>query len=416
MADFSFDKAGQLASSSIKGVTGTLAGSTSNKLLGSAASAAGRVGGGLVSGVAAQAENRLAGFVGGKENLKLLESGASSAYETVSGTVSDLWNGKTSFSEVGGKISGSVSALWDNATGSAAGIGDTITGSATNFLDGLNSDTVGSLLGGAADGLLGLKVSNNDLGSDWGNLSPLLLARMFVCNSKGVADVREYEGVYGAMEDGSFEATFNWQSPFENMGPETKAPALTAMLQSGSLVPVLNALQALNPDPNGKIGGMLDAGADKLKSAVHELEGRTGMTKLNSRQVFSGMPPLRLNFSVNFRATSDAAKEVEAPLQRLLEWVFPQELAEEGILSEVLQTTRDVDSFIKALFPSTTPKLLGLTYAGRTYSPMVVESISYPLDAPKDSRGNSISLTVQVSMATLTALDRPDIKRFFSKA
>jgi hypothetical protein len=187
------------------------------------------------------------------------------------------------------------------------------------------------------------------------------------------------------------------------------------MIQSGSLVPVLNALQAVNPDPNGKIGGMIDTSADKLKSAVHELAGRTGMTKLNSRQVFSGAPPTRINFSIQFRATTDAAKEVMAPLQRLLEWVFPQELAEEGILSEVLQTTRDMDSFIKALFPSLTPKLIGLTYAAQTYSPMVVETISYPLTGPKDSRGNFLDLTVQVGMATLTALDRPDIKRFFAR-
>jgi hypothetical protein len=392
MADFSFDSAGQLASSSLKGVTSTVAGSTSNKLLGSAAGAAGRVGGGLITGAVSQVENQVSSLVGGKENLSLLVSGANKTYDTVTGTVSALWNGETTFSEIGEKITGSVSDL-------------------------LDGDVSGQAMGDAFDSLLGLglKVSSNDLGSDWGSLSPLLMARLFVCDSKGVADVNEYQGVYGAMEDGSLEATFNWQSPFENMGPETKAPALTAMIQSGSLVPVLNALQAVNPDPSGKIGGLLDAGADKLKAAVHELEGRTGMTKLNSRQVFSGMPPVRINFSMMFRATTDAAKEVEAPLQRLMEWVFPQQLAEEGILSEVLQTTTNVDSFIKALFPSLTPKLLAFTYAGRTASPMVVESISYPLSGPKDSKGNFTNLTVQVSLATLTALDRPDIKRFFAK-
>lgn len=391
MADSSFDKAGQLVSSSIKGVTGTLAGSTSNKLLGSAANAAGRAGEGLITGVTSQARNTVAGYVGGTENLKLLESGATKTYDTVTGTVSSLWKGETTFSEVGEKITGSISSM-------------------------LDGDTVGSIFGGVGDSLLGMRVSSNDLGSDWGNLSPLLLARIFVCDSKGVADINEYTGVYGAMEEGSFEATFNWQSPFENMGPETKAPALTALIQSGALVPVINALQAINPDPNGKIGSMLDASADKLKSAVRELEGRTGITKLNSRQVFSGMPPVRVNFSMVFRALTDAAKEVEAPLQRLMEWVFPQELAEEGILSEVLQTARDVDSFIKALFPSRAPKLLGLTYGGKTYSPMVVESISHSLTGPKDYRGNFTELTVQVNMATLTALDRPDIKRFFSRA
>lgn len=389
MVDLSFNSAGELVSGSLKGVTGTLAGSTSNKLLGSAATAAGRAGESLITGAASAAENKLAGYVGGTQNLKMLEGGLSTGYEKVSGTVSALWNGETTLSEVGGSISGSVSDALDN---------------------------VGGSIFGENSGLLSmLKPLSNDLGSDWGSLSPLLLARLYVCDSKGVADILEFEGVYGAMVEGTFEATFNWQSPFENMGPETKAPALTAMLQTGSLVPVINALQAINPNPNGQVGAMLDAGADKLKAAVKDLQGRTGMTKLNSRQVFSGMPPVRVNFSMEFRAVADAAKEVEAPLQRLLEWVFPQELAEEGILSEVLQTARDVDSFIKALFPSLTPKLLGLTYAGKSWAPMVVESISYPLTAPKDENGNFIALTVQVSMATLTALDRPDIKRFFSR-
>lgn len=410
MADFSLTGAGEVISGGIKGVTGTVAGSTSNRLLGAAANAAGRAGAGLITGVAAQAETRLASYVGGRENLKLLESATTGAAETVKGTVSALWNGETTFSEVGEKITGSVTSFLDGAP-SASEVGEKIQGGVSSFLDGDSALITGSTLGN----LLPFKVSNNDLGGDWGSLSPLLLARIFVCDSKGVADITEYEGVYGAMEEGSLESTFNWQSPFENMGPETKAPALTAMIQSGSLVPVINALQAVNPDPNGKIGGMLDASADKLKSAVRELEGRTGLTKLNSRQVFSGMPPVRMNFSVHFRATTDAAKEVEAPLQRLMEWVFPQQLAEEGILAEVVQTSRDVDSFIKALFPSLTPKLLGLTYAGRTASPMVVESISYPLTAPKDSKGNFIDLTVQINMATLTALDRPDIKRFFTR-
>lgn len=384
--DLSFDAAGKLVSSTIKGVASTPAGSTSNKILGSAAGAAGRVSDGLIKGGVGLIRDTAGAYVGGAENLKMLESGAS----TITSTVSDLWNGETTFADVGEKIKSSVGGLFDTSSG-------------------------GSIFSENVDSLLGLRVSNNDLGSNWGNLSPHLLARIFVCNSKGVPDIQELQGVYGAMEEGSFEATFNWQSPFENMGPETKAPALTAMLQSGALVPVLNALQAVNPSPNGTVGGVLDASADKLKAAVRELEGRTGMTKLNSRQVFTGMPPVRMNFSLVLRAIADAAKEVEAPLQRLMEWVFPQELAEEGILSEVLQTTRDVDSFIKALFPSYAPKLLGMTYAGRTAAPMVIESISYPLSAPKDSRGNYTELTVQVSMATLTALDRPDIKRFFAR-
>lgn len=408
MADFSVDSLGKTVASSLKGVKSTVAGTTSNKLLGSAATAAGKTGNGLISGATRAVEGQLAGYVGGAENLKALKGAATQ----VKGTISSLINGKTSVADLYGEAKGAVSDLFGEAKDGATALYGEAKGAISSLFD---TDEVGTVEGSAEGFLCCIPIAANDLGSDWGRLSKLLVARLYVCDSKGVADIAEFEGVYGPLVEGTFESTQNWQSAFENTGPETKAPTLTAMLQSGSAVPVLNALQAVNPVKDGAIGQMIDTSADKLKTAVRELEGRTGLTKLNSRQVFSGMPPVRMNFSIEFRAFHDALQEVEAPLQRLLEWVFPQELAEDGILSEVMQTARDLDSFIKALFPSKAPKLLALTYAGRTYAPMVVESITFPLDAPKDSNGNYISLAVQVNLATLTALDRADIKRFFSR-
>jgi hypothetical protein len=390
MVDFSVDGLGKTVGASIKGVTGTVAGSTSNKLLGSAASFVGKAGGGIVTGAIGMGVQTLDDFVGGSENRKAIEGGLS----TVTGTVKDLFTGKTTVSDVMGQISGKVDAL-------VGGGDDPIT-------------KVGNVLGGAG-GLVGLKPLNNDLGGDWGSLSPLLLARVFVCDSKGVADMKEFAGVYGAMTEGSISIQQNWQSPFENTGPETKAPALAGMLQSGAAIPVLNALQAINPLKDGVVSDKLNAGSDKLKSIMRILEGRTGITKLNSRQVFSGMPPVKFTTTIRFRAIANAQKEVMAPLARLLEWTFPQQLAEDGILSEVLQTTQDIDSFIKALFPSMAPKLVGLTYGGSTYSAVVIESVDYPLDAPKDENGNFTDLPVQVAFATLTALDRPDIQRWFNR-
>lgn len=393
MADFSVDSLGKTVSSSIKGVTGTVAGSTSNKLLGSATKFLGNGAAGAASGILTAGVSQIDGLVGGTANRKAIEG----AVSTVTGTVSDLWSGKTTIGQV-----------YDDASSKVMGL-----------VDGVKSgdleSTVGNIIGGTSLAIPGLTSLSSDLGGDWGALSPLFLARIFVCDAKGVADIQEFAGVYGALKEGSLEIQQNWQSPFENTGPETKAPALAGMLQSGSLVPVLNALQAISPFKEGAIADTLNAGSDKLKSIMRDLEGRTGITKLNSRQVFSGMPPVKINLTLHFRAMSDPQKEVEAPLTRVLEWIFPQELAADGILSEVLQTTQDVDSFIKALFPSKAPKLLGFTYAGRTFSPMVVENVSFPLDSPKNSQGHYIDLPVQVSMATLTALDRPDIKRFFGR-
>lgn len=392
MADFSFDSLGNTVSASIKGVTGTDAGSTSNTLLGSATKFVGGGAAGAASGILKGGVTALDGLVGGSNNRRAIEG----AIGTVSGTVADLWNGETS-----------IGAVADQASDKVMGL-----------IGGVKSDPetmVGNLIGSVGEYIPGLKTLSSDLGGDWGRLSPLLLARLFVCNAQGVADMTEFAGVYGAMKEGSLEIQQNWVSPFESTGPETKAPALAGMLQSGSLVPVLNALSAISPFKEGAIADTLSAGSDKLKSIMRDLEGRTGITKLNSRQVFSGMPPMKVNFTLHFRAVSDALTEVEAPLTRLLEWVFPQELAADGILSEVLKTTNNIESFIQALFPSTAPKLLGFTYGGRTWSPMVIESVTFPLDAPKNSQGYFIDLPVQVSMATLTALDRPDIKRFFGR-
>jgi hypothetical protein len=392
MTDFSFDSLGKTVSASIKGVTGTVAGSTSNTLLGSATKFVGGGAAGAASGILKGGVTALDGLVGGSNNRRAIEG----AIGTVSGTVSDLWNGETTVGAVVDQASDKVMAL----------------------VGGVKSDPealVGNLMGSVGEYIPGLKTLSSDLGGDWGRLSPLLLVRLFVCNAQGVADMTEFAGVYGAMKEGSLEIQQNWVSPFESTGPETKAPALAGMLQSGSLVPVLNALAAISPFKEGAIADTLSNGSDKLKSIMRDLEGRTGITKLNSRQVFSGMPPMKVNFTLHFRAVSDALTEVEAPLTRLLEWVFPQELAADGILSEVLKTTTNIESFIQALFPSTAPKLLGFTYGGRTWSPMVIESVTLPLDAPKNSQGYFIDLPVQVSMATLTALDRPDIKRFFGR-
>lgn len=390
MVDFSVDGLGKTVGGAVKSVTGTIAGSTSNKVLGSAAKYLDSTGSNVIKGAVASATDALDTAVGGTANRQAIESAA----RTVTGTVQDLFTGKQTITGVVSQVENKVGTLFGD-------IGST-------------SNPIGTILG-SVGGLSGLRLSNNDLGSDWGNLSPLLLARVFVCDSKGVADIQEYAGVYGAMTEGAVSIQQNWQSPFENTGPETKAPALAGMLQSGSLVPVLNALQAISPFKDGAISDALNASSDKLKTVMRDLEGRTGITKLNSRQVFSGMPPVKFTATIRFRALASAEKEVMAPLARLLEWVFPQMLAEDGILSEVLQTTKDVDSFIKALFPSIAPKLLGLTYGGSTYAPVVIESVDYPLDAPKDENGNFIDLPVQISFATLTALDRADIKRWFNR-
>ncbi len=212
----------------------------------------------------------------------------------------------------------------------------------------------------------------------------------------------------------SIEGTLNWQSPFESTGPEAKAPALMAMLQSGSLVPVINAIQAANPVENSTVNGFLNSAATKAKQIAKELEGRTGITKLNSRQVFSGMPPVKITMTIHFRAMYDTMAEVVEPYQRLWEFSLPQQLAQDGVLTEVIASTgSENSSFLKAMFPSMAPLMVSMTYANNRFPAMVIEGISNPLDGPMDDNGRPIFRSVQVMLATLTAIDRADVQKFF---
>jgi hypothetical protein len=63
-------------------------------------------------------------------------------------------------------------------------------------------------------------------------------------------------------------------------------------------------------------------------------------------------------------------------------------------------------TFVEALFPSAAPVRIAMTYKGRTYSPMVIESIGKPLDAPVDRNGRHVELVIPMTLCSLTALDR----------
>jgi hypothetical protein len=54
--------------------------------------------------------------------------------------------------------------------------------------------------------------------------------------------------------------------------------------------------------------------------------------------------------------------------------------------------------------------MVGLTYKGRTYSPLVIESVGMPMNSPITADGNYIELLVPLSMSTLSALDAKDWK------
>lgn len=345
-----------------------------------------KIGGGNVGGLIRGAASSAAGKIGSQiKGAVARETGAlrpGNVLNTVQRTI-DL--------KTGGMLSG-VKDLFGLAKG-AAGSTEMIAGSAqSNPNQALN--------------VTGLP--------QWGALSEHLFAVLFPCDDKGVELTSTdglSEAIYGPATDVQFDSTLNWQSPFESSGPESKAPTIMAMLQTGQLATVAHALQAVLPE--GVTGDFTRDLAGKAEKWARDLQGRTGITKLNSRQVFSGMPPIRITLQLHLRAVMDAEAEVVKPYQQLLEWSWPQELAANGILSEVL--TGD-GSFLDAMFPSRAPQMVGFRYGNNRYGPMVIESVANPLDGPMDSNGNPIYRSVQLTIATLTALDRRDVAGIFSRS
>jgi hypothetical protein len=227
------------------------------------------------------------------------------------------------------------------------------------------------------------------LSSLWDGLSPHLIASFWEVNREGK---RQDENVTVAapLLEANFEASMTWQSPFENVG-QSSLPTLQQLLQSGTLEPLIKLL------PDGI--------ASKLSSAASTVEGKTSVTKLNSTQVFSGMPPAKVQVTALFRAWKDPVKEVENPLDQLMKWALPVHLDGDSLFLSRLGTK---GASVDTPFPSSVPVMVAMKYKGRTYKPLVIESIGVPISSPIDGNGKFVEIAVPLSLATLTAIDRND--------
>lgn len=240
-------------------------------------------------------------------------------------------------------------------------------------------------------------------GSTWDNLNSNLIANIYEVDHTGavVAGTAVVQAVFTGDVD--FAGNFNWQSPFEGAGAESKAPALMSMLQSGAFQPLIDSL-----------GGKTK---EVLQDTINEARGRTGITKLNSTQVFSGMPPIKIQGNLLLRAWENPINEVENPLDTLMRWALPYSLAPEGtLLSNAINFAQgNGKSLIETIMPSEAPPLVAVTYKGRTYAPMVIESINLPLGSPIDANGSFTSMVIPVTFASLTAIDGNDWMNYKSK-
>ncbi len=238
------------------------------------------------------------------------------------------------------------------------------------------------------------------LGSDWGGLSAHYIASFFAVKKSTSEDKKtiiwtrdeSQPEVRAPITDGNVEATQNWQSPFENVGPDQKFSSFTALVQAGGFSSILSELKALFPGSET---------VDQAKAKAASLEGRSNLTKLNSTQVFTGMAPLKIALTAHFRAYRDAAAEVRAPMDQLTRWALPQEIAQDGPVVEAIGGNLTP-------FPSRVPQIIGMKIADMLFMPLVIESHPYPLTGPRDVRGRLTHAAMQLQLASLTALDRRD--------
>lgn len=245
--------------------------------------------------------------------------------------------------------------------------------------------------------------------SKWLGLSPHLIAAFYEVErvqgpNGGLAYVPKPNGdeVHAPLVESNLDVSLGWASPFENVGSQNSAPTLQAMLQSGALLPIFDQLKTGN-------GGLIDKAAQKASETAQKFEGRTGVTKLNSTQVFTGMAPIKIQVSALFRAWSDPIQEVHDPFNRLMEWALPAELAEDGsMIGRTISAARGNKTATEVVFPSRTPALIALRYKGCTYAPLVIEGIAKPLNSPVDARGHHVELLVPMTLCSLTAIDHND--------
>ncbi|MBZ8138846.1 hypothetical protein CLD22_02890 [Rubrivivax gelatinosus] len=242
------------------------------------------------------------------------------------------------------------------------------------------------------------------LGSKWTGLNPSLLASIFPVDEKGLQT--DGPTVVSPPLESTLELTANWQSAFEQSGLDARLPLLTQTLQSGIGAAAFDALgKATGPDTT--VGKLLEMAAGVIKEGA----GRSGMTKLNSTQIFCGAAPVKLPITLKFRAFSDPASEVQEPIDQLARWTLARQLARDGTVVSAVKNFTDGQGLLKSLLPSVAPQMVGLRFGGYLFSPLVIESMAFKLTEPRASSGELLQGNVQLMLASLTALDAEDWNR-----
>ena len=250
--------------------------------------------------------------------------------------------------------------------------------------------------------------------TQWGKLSQGLLAEIFPLKKVNTESGKfhfERDGqvsVMALLTEGQIEFSNNYTTPFESANPESRLPNLMAMIQSGQMLSGL--AQAFGGGYFQKaleMSGMSDI-IDKGAKLLESLEGRTSLTKINSTEIYVSSSPLKIPLTLVLRAWADARTEVEDPIALLESWTLPEYLHDQSLLVGLANSGGDGGGFLNSIWPSKVPPFVGMSYAGRTYKPLLIESCSSPLVVERDENLNRLFAQVTINVTSRTALDAPE--------
>ncbi|NOR58058.1 MAG: hypothetical protein GQ474_05995 [Sulfurimonas sp.] len=250
---------------------------------------------------------------------------------------------------------------------------------------------IGSLIGSVGGGaVLGWQQS------DIGELNDALFVTL--------QDKKTNVTVKGRVISYSVSNQSEWANKFEGSDADSKAPRLSAILQSG-----------VYSDHSGRLGA---------------LEGKTLINKAQTVQVWTGMQPQEISLEIEFRAFRNASQEVEQPIQALLKMMSPQlndnvisatkalfsDLSLDGVLSTFSSSDEKANTIAKGLEGSADklgviPSAIAISLFNKRFSTSYrLESLNENVDEIKvDRQGNRVYQVVSLSLGSTTGIMKSDI-------
>lgn len=148
----------------------------------------------------------------------------------------------------------------------------------------------------------------------------------------------------------------------------------------------------------------------KVGALLQEKTGSTLVTTLSSTQVWQGSAPVSFELPLRLIASTDPIKDVMAPLRALVEMLSPE-------LEAKLPFDVDFDSAAD-LIAGNSSEMFGRVPASVAinigqkfmYPRCKIENLSHGAVSEKDENGNFIRLELNLTIQTLSTLNRSEIK------